>query len=407
MISSIDIGNSRIACLMAVVNSEGKVCVKSASIHESKGIKNGNIVDINSTIRAIFETRIKAEKLMNKNISTLAVSISGDLIKSKRLKTSLKLSSGKVSKNDVFSLANVVYNTLKKNKKSPVHLVVDKIYVDGIEVKNPVGINGNVIKSDFYTMYVDSIKYNNLSTCFKNSNLKVDNYVFSAFASSLAVLNESEKQSGSLVIDMGAGLTSFCIIKDNKLLYGNSISIAGNAITKDISEILKINLSLAEKIKISNTNFYLNSDEESETISVDIDDDYDSFRAAKNTIKTINDIAKARIEEIIFMVFDCLSKKKLDESFNNIVITGGSANIYGLDNFVGDITKIKTRIGICDSIYTSSNIDEEKILDPSYSAAIGLLLFLNNFKDNDLENYKNKSGLFDKIIKFLINLFIA
>ena len=406
-ISSIDIGSSKIACLMAVVNDDGKICIKSASIHESKGVKNGNIVDIDSVIRAVFETRIKAEKLINKNISTLAVNISGDSVKSKNVRVSLKLSSRKVLKNSISLLARNVDSNLKKNKKAPIHLVVNRIFVDNVEVKNPNGIVGDVLKVDFYSMYVDTLKHNNLSKCFKSNNLKVRNYVFSAFASALAVLTEYEKQSGALVIDMGAGLTSFCIIKDNKFIYGNSIPIAGNSITKDIADVLKVNFNLAEKVKILNTNFYLNSDEENEIISIDIDSE-DSYRVAENNVKIVNDIAKARIEEIILMVLKTLNTKKLDKSFNSIVITGGTANIYGLDNFISEITKIKTRIGVCDNVYTSSNIDENKIINPSYSTSIGLLYFIDKFcNDNNVEDFKNENGIFNKIINFLINLFIA
>ena len=392
---------------MAVVNDDGKICVKSASIHESKGVKNGNIVDIDSVIRAVFETRIKAEKLINKNISTLAVNISGDSVKSKNVRVSLKLSSRKVLKNSISLLARNVDSNLKKNKKAPIHLVVNRIFVDNVEVKNPNGIVGDVLKVDFYSMYVDTLKHNNLSKCFKSNNLKVRNYVFSAFASALAVLTEYEKQSGALVIDMGAGLTSFCIIKDNKFIYGNSIPIAGNSITKDIADVLKVNFNLAEKVKILNTNFYLNSDEENEIISIDIDSE-DSYRVAENNVKIVNDIAKARIEEIILMVLKTLNTKKLDKSFNSIVITGGTANIYGLDNFISEITKIKTRIGVCDNVYTSSNIDENKIINPSYSTSIGLLYFIDKFcNDNNVEDFKNENGIFNKIINFLINLFIA
>ena len=150
-----------------------------------------------------------------------------------------------------------------------------------------------------------------------------------------------------------------------------------------------------------------NSDEENEIISIDIDSE-DSYRVAENNVKIVNDIAKARIEEIILMVLKTLNTKKLDKSFNSIVITGGTANIYGLDNFISEITKIKTRIGVCDNVYTSSNIDENKIVNPSYSTTIGLLYFIDKFcNDNNVEDFKNENGIFNKIINFLINLFIA
>ena len=408
IISSIDVGTSKIVCLMATVNADNKICIKSASIHESAGIKNGNIVDLDSAIQAVFNARLKAEKFIGHEIDVLAVNLSGSLIKSKNIKSTLKVShSSKISKRDILTLAKSLENDLVKNKKIPIHLMVNRSLVDGEEVKNPVGINGNSLEIDFYALYADSVKFNNISSCFKKNNLKVDNYVFSGFASALSVLNDQEKQNGALVIDMGAGLTSFSIIKNNRLILGHSIPIAGNSITKDISSILNINFPLAEKVKILNTNFYLDEEEENEIIKIDIDSD-DSFRIAKNTKGTINDIAKARIEEIINLIFDFLNKKKMINVFSSIVLTGGVANIFGLDNFVGDLTKIKTRIGINNDVYVASNLDEKKIMGPNYSTSIGMLYFLNSFyKNNKVENYKDNKSLFNKIINFLVNLFIA
>ena len=393
---------------MATVNTDNRICIKSASIHESSGIRNGNIIDIDSAVQAIFNARMKAEKFMGKEIDILAVNLSGSLIKSKNIKSTLKIShSSKILKRDILALAKSLENDLIKNKKVPIHLMVNKSKVDGVDVKNPIGIDGNSLEIDFYALYADSVKFNNISLFFKKNNLKVDNYVFSGFASALSVLNEQEKQNGSLVIDMGAGLTSFSIIKNNRLLLGHSIPIAGNSITKDISDILKVSFPLAEKIKILNTNFYLDEEEENEIIKVDIDSD-DSFRVAKNTKGTVNDIAKARVEEIIDLIFDFLEKKKVINSFNNIVLTGGVANIFGLDNFVSDITKIKTRIGVNNDVFIASNLDEKKITSPSYSTSIGMLYFLNSFyKNNKIDDYKDNKSLFNKIINFLINLFVA
>ena len=393
---------------MAVVNSDNRICIKSASIRESSGIRNGNVIDVDSAVQAIFNARMKAEKFIGKDIDVLAVNISGSSIKSKNIRSTLRVShSAKITKRDIMTLAKSLENDLTKNKKVPVHLMVNKARVDGIEVKNPVGIDGNLLEADFYALYADVIKLNNISLCFKKNNLKVSNYVFSGFASALSVLNDYEKQNGSLVIDIGAGLTSFSIIKNNRLILGHSFPMAGNTITKDISDILKINFRLAEKIKILNTNFYLDKEEEKEIIKVDIDSE-DSFRVANNTKGTINDIAKARIEEIINLVLDFLVKKKMIDSFNNIVLTGGVANIFGLDNFVNDITRIKTRIGVNNDVYTASNIDEKKISNPSYSTSIGMLYFLNSFyKNNSINDYKNNKSLFNKIINFLVNLFVA
>ena len=83
ILSSIDIGSNSIVCLSASVNGDGKLCIKAASIHESEGIKNGNIVDIQLATKSILNAIAKTEKMLKQNINTLVVGISGGLLKSR------------------------------------------------------------------------------------------------------------------------------------------------------------------------------------------------------------------------------------------------------------------------------------------------------------------------------------
>ncbi|MBR2141342.1 MAG: cell division protein FtsA [Rickettsiales bacterium] len=408
VLSSIDIGSNNIVCLISTINSDNKIFIRGASVQEAVGIKGGNIVNVESVTQSILNAVIKAEKIARRNIGTLVVNISGILVKSKTIRgTKNYATSKKITKKDIFSLAKTLNDSLKEKHKIAIHIVPIASFVNGNQVDNPVGMMANSLDIDFYIMYVDEIKLNNIRNCFNKVGLKVDNFVFSGYASALGVLNDHEKEVGSLVINIGANLTTFSIVKNNRLLFGNSIQMAGDSITKDIAEVLGVSTEIAEKIKLLNTNFYLDKMDENEIIQININNE-ESFRVASTKKGTVNDIAKARIDDIIDVVLDIIDKRDLTNSFDSIVLTGSCSNIQGLDAYVTKITKIKSRIGLITDFYVGSSMDERLLKGPSFATAVGLINFVNLFyRNNNIEDYRGSNSIFSKVINFLINLFIS
>ena len=409
ILSSIDIGSNSIVCLSSTVNSDGKLCLKAASIQESRGIKGGNIVDVKLATESILKAIVKSEKMLKKNIDTLIVGLSGELIRSKIITSSASFHSKKITKRDIFLLAEPLIDNLKNAKKTPIHIFPLLSQINRDIVDNPIGMVANDISTNFYTMYVDSAKINNIKNCFKKIDLKIDNFVFDAYAAAVGVLSEQEKTIGSLVINIGANTTSFVVVKDNKLVYGNSIQLAGEIITKDIADVLRVPYDIAEEIKIKNANFYADENEGNELIKIDINNYENNFRVlSSTTINTVNDIVKARISDILDVIFSIIHKKCPNSNFYNIVLTGGTANIIGIADYVSKITGgIKTRVGYVTDFFATSYIDKKEISNPSYATAFGLLSFVHLFyKNNKIEEYNN-SGFFNRIFSFLSNLFIS
>jgi cell division protein FtsA len=280
--------------------------------------------------------------------------------------------------------------------------------VDNVKIENPIGIVGRNAEAKFNVFFTNNSKIENLSSCFKNINLFVDNIVFEGFASALAVLNEQEMREGTLVVDIGAGTTSFAIINNSRFLFGASLAIGGDNITGDLANMLDIPFTTAEKIKIMNTNLFFDRLEENELIKLDIEDD-ETFRVASTRKKIVNDIFRSRISEIINLVLVIVDKKDLAGDFVNMVVTGGVASAPGLDGFITKTTNIKTRIGVPENFSVSHGIDEAEVRKPMYATAIGILNFISYFNGRErVEDYrKNTSGVVDRIINFLTGLFTS
>jgi cell division protein FtsA len=409
-ISSIDIGTSKTICLIAQLNSEDKLCIKSASMHESAGILNGNIVNFELAIQSITKAISKAEKIFKKNIDVVTVSISGDMLKSKNITTEMNFFSNEVvSKKSISYLVEKLDKELQDKAKTLIHLIPIDFFIDKNKISNPVNMIGQDLKIDFHTFYADSSKIDNIINCFKKINIHVGDFIFSGYASALAVLTNEEKINGSLVIDIGAGITSFVVIHNNKFIFGNSIPIAGNMITKSLMESLETTSAVAEKVKISNANLFFDDVENEEIIKINIDDE-ETFKVARTKKKVVNEIIKNKIMGIIEIIFTSLNKKDIVGKIKKIVVTGGTSNVLGIDNYVANITGIETRVGYNNEDFSISGVlNGEKLKKPCYSTSIGLLKYYVNFyRQNNADNYKNdKNNFVNRTIDFLINLFIS
>ena len=63
VIVGLDIGTTKILCLVAEVNAPGDVEIIGVSTHPSKGLQRGIVVNIESTVRSIRQAIVDAEKM--------------------------------------------------------------------------------------------------------------------------------------------------------------------------------------------------------------------------------------------------------------------------------------------------------------------------------------------------------
>jgi cell division ATPase FtsA len=152
---------------------------------------------------------------------------------------------------------------------------------------------------------------------------------------------------------------------------------------------------------------FLDRLEENDLIKVDIEDD-ETFKVAGNKKKLVNDIFKSRIREMIDLVLKIIEKKNLFSEFGEMVVTGGVANVPGLDNFIAATTNIRTRIGVPENFSVSSSVDENEIKKPIYATGIGILNFIDYFSSREeVKPLGGIAGMADRVFSFLADLFTS
>src|SRR5207244_3456905 len=82
LIVALDIGTSKVACLVAELRADSTVEILGMGGHESKGLKKGVVVNIEATVAAIQRALEEAELMADRKIASAFVGIAGSHIKS-------------------------------------------------------------------------------------------------------------------------------------------------------------------------------------------------------------------------------------------------------------------------------------------------------------------------------------
>lgn len=391
----LDIGAAKLVCLVADI-SEEQPRIIGYSHKESKGFRAGTISDINIAERSIINAIADVEKTTGYSVDELTVIISASQTNSTQQEFSIKINGENIRISDIEELTKQVRNHFQKKGKEIIHLIPIHYRIDNsLPIDNPKNMSGNLLFAKFHIIYISQTIAKNLENCFKRCQISINNYLIDIFASSLSNLSANEINFGSLLIDIGASSSSFGIFKDGKFIHSGHINIAGNNITKDIATILNIDFSSAEKIKNLNNSLIISNMEEREMIRTgNTLEDSGNYEINKLELK---EIIKSRIEEIFAEIKKEAAKNKINLSMvNNVVLTGGVANIVGLDRLANDIFQKNVRIGY--PKVKNINLNHN---NPSHSAIFGSLFYYRKIAENNHPNSLGKKTLSQKLLQFL------
>ena len=178
-------------------------------------------------------------------------------------------------------------------------------------------------------------------------HLDVETLVAAPYASGLACLVEDEMDLGCLVIDMGAGTTSFAVFFDGNVVYADGVPVGGAHVTSDVARGLTTSLAHAERLKTLYGNAIPSPMDEREIIDVPQVGEEDAPEHANHLPKAqLVRIIQPRLEEIFEMVRARLDKSGFQEAAGRrVVITGGASQMPGARELAQRMLERQVRIG--------------------------------------------------------------
>ena len=244
-----------------------------------------------------------------------------------------------------------------------------------------------------------------------NSGVAIEDIIPTPFADATALLDDTQKELGVMIINIGFGTTSMIVYEDGKIVDLAVFPVGSSHITNDIAIGLQTEINIAEKIKLdyglpesSNKKIEINlktflggldiEEEEEEQIKKSKkqknNKDYLTF-----TEKNLKDIIAPRLTEIFGLIKERLKKSgKYEKLPAGIVLTGGGSKLKGLEDFAKKEFKLPCKIG-CSAKFIGL---EKK--DPSYTTVCGLVLIDNEFEE---DRVPSKNNIIEKIKGFFSN----
>jgi len=409
-IAALDIGSSKVCCVIAKVGRDNRLNVAGYGYNASKGIKNGIVTDINKATLSVCNAVEAAEQMANERIDRVIVNIAGDKIRSVVKNSSIALNKNRaVNENDLTKVIEKGIHKINVEGCELIHCLPTNYRLDeGENIKDPRNIFGETLSVDILLGLVPDIMFRNVSTVIENAHLEIAGKAFSSYASGMACLVDDEKELGATVIDMGGGTTSIACFQHGYPIYFSSLPVGGNNVTNDIAYGLTTSFSHAERLKTLHGCAFLTSQDKEETINVyPVGEEDDSCIKQIPRAELIS-IITPRIEETFEIVNRKLAEVGLrDISSHRVVLTGGASQLSGVREVASMVLDKQVRLGHPKNILNLP----DSLYDPSFSTCVGLLLFAMNYTEKKPRKIVNKpvhgnsSGGLGKIFGWFKNNF--
>ncbi len=390
IICGIDVGSSKIATLIASVDENGKINLIGVSSTISKGVRKNQVVDIDEAVAAITESVESSERMAGYSISSAYISMGGPQIESINQHAVVAVSEpeGEIKESDIQRVNEAARAIPLPSSREILHVIPRAFTVDGQEgIKDPIGMTGVRLETQTHIITGSSTSMRNLVKCVSEVGINVSELVFSGIAASFAILTDTEKELGVVLVDIGGETTDVVIFIDGSVAYSSVVPIGARHITSDMAVGLRISLDSAEKIKLFlsknqkapaladqrdgegiKTNSKKKDDEILDIKSLGIEEDIQKI--SKKSV--VDGIIKPRLQEIFKFVGKELKKSGFGTQIpSGLVLCGGGSQTAGVLDQAKYVLGFPARTGSIDGL---SGLVEE-IDSPSFASAAGLILY--------------------------------
>jgi cell division protein FtsA len=382
IIAGIELGSSKIATLVAQVQTdpvsfESSISVVGVASVDSRGIRKGQIVDIEEAVEATITSIEAAERMAGYNLDNAYVALSGAHIISQNSQGVVAVSDpdGEIDQSDVERAIEAASAVSLPSSRELIHVLPREFIVDGeSHVLDPVGMNGVRLEVDTHLITASSAAVKNLKKAVNEAGINIEELVFSGLAASEAVLTKTEKELGCVLVDVGGGTTSMAVYIEGALGFSGVIPIGARNVTNDLAIGLRVSLESAEKIKRALSEKKLaklgKASKDSDQLELKSLGISEIRKVSRKTL--VEGIIRPRLNEIFTMVRLELEKAEVVNRVpSGVILTGGGAETVGIEDSAKRMMSLPVRIGKPRGLV--GLIDD--VIDPAFAVPAGLIIY--------------------------------
>lgn len=393
IIVGLDIGTTKIAVIAGRKNEFGKLEILGFGKSNSNGVKHGQVLNIDETIKAI-KTALDNCFASNPNleINDVYVGIAGHHIKSLQTRGDIvrQANDEEISQREIDQLISDQYKTYIPAGDQIIDVIPQEFTVDNFQnIPNPIGYGGVKVGANFHIITGDKNAIRNINRSVEKAGLHTKDLVLQPLASSSAVMAQEDLEAGVAIVDIGGGTTDLAVFYEGILKHTAVIPFAGENITNDIKTGLGVLKTQAEQMKVQFGSALANEAKGNAYITIP---GLRGMPAKEISVKSLANIIQARMSEIMDFVTYHLKQVGLDNKALNggVVLTGGGSQLKHLIQLTEYATGLPARIGFPNEHLAAGHIEE--LAKPTYSTCIGLIL-------KGYDDYEHNRKKFEKEYK--------
>ncbi|MGE3918961.1 MAG: cell division protein FtsA [Hyphomicrobiaceae bacterium] len=366
IVGALDIGTAKVCCAIASV-ADGSATLLGIGHQRSRGLKSGMIVDADEAERAVRAAVGQAERMAGVSLERVILSVNCGRVRTACFNARAPLEGPVVRDRDIDRILSAGEAYLDRSGRSVIQLMRSDWRLDGAgPIAEPRGLAGRELAIGLTAVTADDGPLRNLVGVIERSHLAVERMVAAAYASALAVTTDDERRTGTVVVDLGAGITSIAAFADGRLVHIDSVPVGGNHVTYDIARELVTSVQEAERIKTLYGTLIKAASNDGEVFAYPVAGEDEG--AMHQTSKAfVRDIAKPRIDGLIDLVAERMVSAGL--LAKRMVLTGGASQLLGLDRRWSDRLGTVARIGRPQPIGRMP----ASMCTPSFATVMGLL----------------------------------
>ena len=401
LIGVLDIGSTKIACLIGRTESDGSLRVLGVGWQKGRGVRGGGIADMDEAERAIRACVGQAEEMADTRLRAVTVNLSCGQPESRLFNVQWPVGGRVVTDQDVRRVMLEGRARATTEGRETIHAIPLAFGVDDmVGVDDPRGLHCDSLSARLHIIDAHATALRNLATCIARCDLDITELVSSPMAAGLSTLVEDERQLGATVVDMGGGTCGMAVFAEGQVMHTAQLPIGGLHITNDIARLLSTTVAHAERLKTLYGSAQSSPDDEREMLPVPAvgEEEHQIQNVPRSMVVSI---IKPRLEETFEMVRDRLESSGLGRlAGTRVVLTGGACQLPGAREMAARILGRQVRQGRPHNLRGLPDATS----GPAFAAAAGLLAWASGggrpLHDIDLIPDR-PAGLFRKVVNFL------
>lgn len=372
VIVGLDIGTTKTCAVIGFTGESGVAEVIGVGVAPTKGLKNGVIINIDSTIQSIVKAIEDAELMAGCEVNSVFANVSGLHMKGENSKGVVAVSSRNrtITSAEIKRVIEAAQAVVIPADREIVHVLSKEFSVDDqTGIKDPVGMSGVRLEAEVHIVTGSSASIQNISKSVARAGLVLNDVVFSPIAACEAVLSRDEKELGVALIDIGGGKTDIVIYSEGGVAYSSVLSIGAMHVTSDISIMMRTPIESAEIIKKKHGCAMIDLVDPAETIDVPMVGGRAPQRKFRQELAQIIEPRMMEIMEIIDHELIKSGRKSMISA--GIVLVGGGCMIDGC------VEAAERKLGLPVRLGTPRDITglKDVVATPVYASGVGLLKY--------------------------------